>query len=133
MDVPLIFSIICWNSLTSMDMPVAISSSEAARPRDDSRRRTVSSTSRAFWRTERGTQSMVRSSSKMAPRIRVTAYVLNLTCFPGSNLSMASNSPKTPKPTRSSNSTFCGMPMAIFPATYFTSGAYWRTKKSRSF
>ena len=46
---------------------------------------------------------------------------------------MASKRPNTPKPTRSSNSTFWGMPMAIFPATYFTSGAYCRTKKSRSF
>ena len=107
---------------------MAISSSEAAWPREDSSRRTVSSTSRAFWRTERGTQSMVRSSSKMAPRIRVTAYVLNFTCLPGSNLSMASKSPNTPNPTRSSNSTFWGMPIAILPATYFTRGAYWRTK-----
>ena len=31
-DVPLIFSIICWNSLRSIAMPDAISSSEAARP-----------------------------------------------------------------------------------------------------
>ncbi len=54
-------------------MAWAISSSAAARPREASSLRMVSSTSRVFWRTERGTQSMVRSSSKIAPRMRVTA------------------------------------------------------------
>ncbi len=97
MEVPLIFSIICWNSLTSIAMPEAISSSEAAWPREDSSRRTVSSTSRAFWRTERGTQSMVRSSSKMAPRMRVTAYVLNFTCFPGVELVDGVEEPENPE------------------------------------
>ena len=57
---------------------------------------TVSSISRAFCRTDRGTQSIDRSSSKIAPRIRVTAYVLNFTCFSGSYFSIASKSPNTP-------------------------------------
>ena len=51
----------------------AISESVAGRPRRDSRLTIASSISRDFWRTERGTQSIWRSSSKIAPRILVTA------------------------------------------------------------
>ena len=51
---------------------------------------------RAFDRTERGTQSMDRSSSRMAPLIRDIAYVSNLKPRAGSNLSMASMSPNIP-------------------------------------
>jgi hypothetical protein len=40
-------------------------------------------------RTDRGTQSMERSSSTMAPLMRAMAYVSNLKLREGSNFSMA--------------------------------------------
>ena len=76
----------------------------------------------ALARMERGTQSMLRSSSMMAPLIRVMAYVSNLMARSGSNFSMASISPKTPEETKSACSTLAGRPTLTRPATYFTSG-----------
>ena len=54
------------------------------------------STARALARTDRGTQSMERSSSMIAPLIRGMAYVSNLMLRAGSNRSMASISPMIP-------------------------------------
>ena len=51
----------------------AISSSVGARASFDSRSRIARSISRARERTERGTQSSVRSSSMIEPRIRAIA------------------------------------------------------------
>ncbi len=54
------------------------------------------SISRALNRTERGTQSIARSSSMIAPLIRGMAYVSNLIARSRSNLSSASISPNIP-------------------------------------
>ncbi|GEM_PF-6074219 len=54
------------------------------------------STARALVRTERGIQSMARSSSMIAPRMRELAYVSNFTERPGSYFSIASISPNMP-------------------------------------
>jgi hypothetical protein len=54
------------------------------------------SSARALARTERGTQSMDRSSSRMFPLMRAMAYVSNLNPRSRSNFSMASMSPKMP-------------------------------------
>ncbi len=51
----------------------AISASEGLRRSDASSVAEARSTARAFCRTERGIQSIARSSSIMAPRIRVMA------------------------------------------------------------
>ena len=80
------------------------------------------STLRAFCRTDRGIQSSARSSSIIAPRIRVIAYVSNLISRSMSNFSIASISPKTPEETKSACSTLAGRPTLTRPATYFTSG-----------
>jgi hypothetical protein len=80
------------------------------------------STARAFCRTDLGIQSSARSSSIIAPRIRVMAYVSNLIDRSMSNFSMASISPKTPEETKSACSTLDGRPTLTRPATYLTSG-----------
>lgn len=80
------------------------------------------STARAFWRTERGIQSSARSSSIIAPRMRVIAYVSNLIARSMSNFSIASMSPNTPEETKSACSTLEGRPTLTRPATYFTNG-----------
>jgi hypothetical protein len=54
------------------------------------------STSRAFERTERGTQSSERSSSMIAPLIRETAKVSNLISRSGSKRSIAPIRPRRP-------------------------------------
>jgi hypothetical protein len=54
------------------------------------------SSARALARTERGTQSIERSSSRMFPLMRAMAYVSNLKPRSRSNFSMASMSPKMP-------------------------------------
>ena len=54
------------------------------------------STLRAFCRTERGIQSSARSSSIIAPRIRVIAYVSNLISLDRSNRSIAEIKPLSP-------------------------------------
>jgi len=54
------------------------------------------STARAFARIDRGTESIERSSSMIAPLMRLIAYVSNLKPRAGSNLSIASMSPKIP-------------------------------------
>lgn len=69
-----------------------------------------------------GIQSSARSSSIIAPRIRVMAYVSNLMDRSGSNFSMASMSPKIPDETKSACSTLGGRPTLTRPATYLTSG-----------
>ena len=65
---------------------------------------------------------MERSSSMMAPRIRLMAYVSNLMARSRSNFSMASIRPKMPYDTRSACSMLGGSPTPTRPATYFTSG-----------
>ncbi len=80
------------------------------------------STFRAFCRTERGIQSSARSSSIIAPRMRVIAYVSNLISRSMSNFSIASISPNTPDDTKSACSTLGGSPTLTRPATYLTSG-----------
>ena len=59
-------------------------------------------------RTSRGTQSIVRSSSSMAPRMRGTQYVSNFTPRFRSKASIASIRPKMPAQIRSSSSTPSG-------------------------
>src|SRR4051794_1240212 len=76
----------------------------------------------ALLRTRRGTQSIVRSSSSIAPRIRGTQYVSNLTPRLRSNASIASISPNTPAEIRSSSSTPSGRRDQIRSALYLTSG-----------
>ncbi len=61
-----------------------ISSSVGARPSFASSSPIARSMSRARERTERGTQSIARSSSMMAPLIRAIAYVSNFTSRSGS-------------------------------------------------
>ena len=74
----------------------------------------------ALERTSRGTQSIVRSSSSIAPRIRGTQYVSNFTPRDRSNASMASIKPNTPAETRSSNSTPSGSRAQMRSPLYFT-------------
>ena len=62
-----------WKASTVSDSSVAISSSVGARWKRASSFMFARSISRARARTERGTQSSVRSSSMIAPRIRVIA------------------------------------------------------------
>ena len=62
-----------WNSSAVMPSSVAISSSVGARCSRASSFMLTRSNSRARARTERGTQSSVRSSSMIAPRMRVIA------------------------------------------------------------
>ena len=102
----------------------AISASVGCRFSMASRSECAFSISRALNRTERGTQSIARSSSMIAPLIRGIAYVSNLLPRPGSNFCSASISPNiavaTPgPPARRSR----GDPVATRLATYFTSGA----------
>src|SRR5690606_17945064 len=77
-----------------------------------------------FWRTERGTQSSERNSSRIAPRTLWVAKVSNLRPRSGSNISTAFTSPMMPAPTRSPHSTEAGRFMATRCATYFTRPAY---------
>ena len=109
---------------------VATSSSVAVRPSSASSSIIVRSRSFALSRTERGTQSCARSSSRMAPRIRNSAYVLNLLSRVGSYFSIASIRPITPLEIRSSSSMFDGKRTAIFCAMNLMSGAYSRMSLS---
>ena len=79
-----------------MPSEAAISSSVGARVSLDSRFAIVFSISRARARTERGTQSIERSSSMMEPLIRAIAYVSNLMPRSGSNRSIAPINPRSP-------------------------------------
>ena len=101
---------------------MAISSSVGARWNRASSFMLARSISRARARTERGTQSSVRSSSMIAPRIRVIAYVSNLISRVRSNRSIAEIRPPRPYEIRSASSTWAGRPELIRPATYLTSG-----------
>ena len=80
------------------------------------------SISRARARTERGTQSSARSSSMIAPLMRVIAYVSNLISRSTSKRSIALMRPIRPYEMRSDSSTCAGRPEDIRPATYLTSG-----------
>ena len=62
-----------WNSSSVMPSLAAISSSVGARVRRDSRSAIARSMSRARARTERGTQSIERSSSMIEPLMRAIA------------------------------------------------------------
>ncbi len=64
---------ISWSSTSEMRISVASSASVGERPNDASSLEKASSTARALVLTERGTQSMARSSSIIAPLIRATA------------------------------------------------------------
>ena len=101
----------------------ATSASVGLRCRLDSRRPSAACTARALERTDRGTQSCARRSSRMAPRTRCMAYVSNFQPRSGSKRSIASMSPKMPACTRSAASTCCGRPVPTRPATYLTMGA----------
>jgi hypothetical protein len=70
----------------------------------------VFSSDAARRRTARGTQSVARRESRIAPWIRCFAYALNETPRDGSNRSTASMSPITAVDTRSSRSTPLGEP-----------------------
>ncbi len=74
----------------------AISASVGWRFSIASRSECAFSISRALNRIERGTQSIARSSSMIAPLIRGIAYVSNLLPRPGSNFCSASISPNIP-------------------------------------
>ena len=84
-----IFIRLSWNSSIVMPSSLAISSSEGVRCRRCSRLPWTRSISRARARTERGTQSSARSSSMIAPLMRVIAYVSNLISRSGSKRSIA--------------------------------------------
>jgi hypothetical protein len=62
-----------WNSSTDIVSSLAISSSDGARCSECSSLEFARSISRARERTERGTQSRERSSSMIAPLMRVIA------------------------------------------------------------
>ena len=86
----------------------------------------------ALLRTSRGTQSIVRSSSSIAPRIRGTQYVSNFTPRVRSNALIASISPNTPAEIKSSSSTPSGSRDQIRSPLYFTSGKYCSISRLRS-
>ncbi len=86
----------------------------------------------ALLRTSRGTQSIVRSSSSIAPRMRGTQYVSNFTPRVRSNALIASIRPNTPAEIRSSSSTPSGSRDQIRSPLYFTSGKYCSTSRLRS-
>src|ERR671915_1875349 len=121
-----------WNSSSVMPSLAAISSSVGARASFASSEAIARSISRARARTERGTQSIERSSSMIEPLMRAIAYVSNLMSRSGSNRSIAPMSPRSPYETRSPSSTCAGRPLPRRPATYLTSGAYVRMRRSRT-
>src|SRR5215212_5669907 len=110
----------------------AISSSLGARPSLRSSSEIARSISRARERTDRGTQSSARSSSRIEPLMRAIAYVSNFTSRPGSYRSIAAIRPSRPYEARSPSSTCAGNPLPSLPATYLTSGAYVRMRRSRT-
>src|SRR5215813_7313840 len=65
------------------------------------------------------------------PLILAIAYVSNLMSRFGSNRSIAPIRPSRPYETRSFSSTCAGSPLPSRPATYLTSGAYVRIRRSR--
>jgi len=67
----------------------------------------------------------------IAPLIRVTAYVSNLTERLRSYFSIASSKPKTPSLIKSLMSTLDGRCIEIRPATYFTRCRYLWTTSAR--
>ena len=87
---------VCASSSLVISSSAATSPSSGLRLSSFSSLEKARSIARAFARTERGTQSIERSSSMIAPLMREIAYVSNLKPRPGSNLSIASMSPKMP-------------------------------------
>ena len=85
-----------WKSSTLVSSAAAISWSVGARWSLCSRAAFTFSISRAFARTERGTQSSERSSSMIEPLMRVTAKVSNLISRLGSKRSIAEIRPSRP-------------------------------------
>ena len=85
-----------WNSPTVISSSAATSASFGVRRSVASRCVTACSTARALVRTDRGTQSIERSSSMMAPLMRGMAYVSKRRLRSGSKRSMASISPMMP-------------------------------------
>jgi hypothetical protein len=68
----------------------------------------------------------------MAPLILGAAYVSNFTPSSGSKRSIASIKPNMPELIRSPRSRCRGRPDFVRAATNFTSGAYWRIRRSRT-
>src|SRR3954451_15802754 len=68
----------------------------------------------------------------IAPLMRVIAYVSNLISRSSSKRSIALMRPTSPYEIRSDSSTWAGSPDAIRPDTYFTSGEYATTRRSRA-
>ena len=102
---------------------LAISSSVATLPSSISSFFRAPSTWLDRDRTSRGTQSMARSSSRIAPRMRGAQYVSNFTPRSMSKPSMAYMSPKIAgRLARSSTSTSSGSFVWMRSAWYFTSG-----------
>ena len=95
MDVEILTSA-SWNSSTEMFSSRAISSSVGVRWSRCSSLAWTFSISRARARTERGTQSSARSSSMIAPLMRVIAYVSNLISREMSKRSIALIRPSRP-------------------------------------
>jgi hypothetical protein len=85
-----------WSWSSFMPKASASSPSVGDRFKVAASRETAASMRRALARTERGTQSRVRSSSRMFPLIRAIAYVSNWHPRAGSNRSTASMRPKMP-------------------------------------
>ena len=110
---------------------LAISSSSGERPSLFCSFCTTLSMAEAFCLTDRGTQSIDRNSSRIAPRTLNSAYVLNLAPRDESYLSIASINPKTPTLIKSSTKIWGGRRMAIRFATYLTIGAYSLITASR--
>lgn len=95
-----------------MPIMAASSTSVAGRPSSVSAAAIVFSSLLALVRTRRGTQSLARSLSRIAPRTRHEQKVLNLTPRPRSKLLIASIIPNNPADIRSSMSTLWGRFMA---------------------
>jgi hypothetical protein len=117
---------------TVMPSSAATSSSVAGRPSCVSRRTYACFSCFCWSRTNRGTQSSLRSISKMAPRTSVIAYVSNLMPLVGSNWSTALIRPTTPALMRSSRSRPPGSGPKRRPAVIDTRCAYRCIRESRA-
>ncbi len=82
----------------------------------------------AFWRMERGIQSMERSSSNIAPRTARHCVGLELDSPVGVELVDRVDKTEDAITIPVVELDALGPAMEIFPATYFTSGAYLITK-----
>ena len=107
-------------SVMSISISSASSSLRGFRPRCASSDCLARDNWCALALTNLGTQSILRSSSKIEPRMRGEQYVSNFTPLPGSNASMASINPKVPELIRSSSSTLPGSLVCRRSAVYRT-------------